>query len=163
MVLLVIARILVGEEPHAAGTVRYVIRGRASDGKRCRNRVTLAPSARPGRVYDVTVTRRSTDLSGSSTRTGLVRVDTMTRFPACREPGPICDHLGEAIFHIVLPVASNPARYRYLRLAHARGRVALCRVGCGATFWMSARIASRRTWEGMQAADVELGCRPGRA
>lgn len=47
--------------------VRSVIRGRrAPPGPRRHNRVTLAPSARPGGADCVTVTRRSSDLSGSS-------------------------------------------------------------------------------------------------
>jgi hypothetical protein len=61
------------------------------------------------------------DLSGSSTRTGLVRADTLTRFPACREPGPIRDHVGEATFYNDFPVASDPACHRYLGFAGPAG------------------------------------------
>lgn len=54
-------------ELHAEGTVRLVICGRLGPkGGDAAIMLLLPPSARPGRACDVTVTRRSADLSGSS-------------------------------------------------------------------------------------------------
>ncbi len=57
---------------------------------------------------------------GLRTRTGLVRADTSTRFPACREPRPIRDHLAGADTAFVLAMASDPARDGCLRPAGVR-------------------------------------------
>ena len=96
-------------EPRAAGTVRFVIRGRRVRRGRVATIVLHLPRRR-GRA-GLTASRSRDDpriSQGLRARTGLVRVDTLTRFPARREPGSIRDHLVEAKRSSVFPVASNP-------------------------------------------------------